>query len=181
MLVRSADTTLATAAVGGGRERDCQDGQVPKRSAGLLLFRRASTGLEVLLGHPGGPYYVRKDDGVWTLPKGELDPDEDAAAAAIREFTEEMGSAPPAGQMVPLGEARQSSGKVNVVWAVEGDLDATAVRSNTFPLEWPPRSGRIQQVEEIDRAGWFRLDVARRKIRPGQLPFLDRLEALVEA
>jgi predicted NUDIX family NTP pyrophosphohydrolase len=152
---------------------------VPKRSAGLLLFRRTSRGLEVLLGHPGGPYYVRKDDGVWTVPKGELDPHEDATAAAIREFTEEMGSAPPAGELMPLGEARQSSGKVNVVWAVEGDLDAAAIRSNTFPMEWPPRSGRIQQIEEIDRADWFTLDVARRKIRGAQLPFLDRLEAAV--
>jgi len=152
---------------------------VPKRSAGLLLFRRTTTGVEVLLGHPGGPYYVRKDDGVWTVPKGELDPNEDATAAAVREFTEEMGSAPPAGDLLPLGEARQSSGKVNVVWAVEGDLDASTIRSNTFPMEWPPRSGRIQQVEEIDRADWFALDTARRKIRPAQLPFLDRLEAAI--
>jgi predicted NUDIX family NTP pyrophosphohydrolase len=149
---------------------------VPKRSAGLLLFRRTEGGLEVLLGHPGGPFYVRKDDGVWTIPKGELDPGEDETAAAVREFTEEMGSAPPPGALLPLGEARQSSGKVNVVFAVEGDLDARAIRSNTFPMEWPPRSGRIQQIEEIDRAEWFPLEAARRKIRAAQLPFLDRLE-----
>jgi predicted NUDIX family NTP pyrophosphohydrolase len=153
--------------------------RVPKRSAGLLLFRRTEVGLEVLLGHPGGPFYVRKDDGVWTIPKGELDPGEDETAAAVREFTEEMGSAPPPGELLPLGEARQRSGKVNVIWAVGGDLDAGAVRSNTFPMEWPPRSGRIQQVEEIDRAEWFSLEAARRKIRRAQLPFLERLEAVV--
>jgi predicted NUDIX family NTP pyrophosphohydrolase len=129
----------------------------------------------VLLAHPGGPYYVRKDDGVWTVPKGELEGDEDPLAAAVREFTEEMGSAPPAGELVALGEARQRSGKINLVWAVEGDFDVTGVRSNTFPMEWPPRSGRTVQVEEIDRAEWFDLATARIKIRKAQLPFLDRL------
>jgi predicted NUDIX family NTP pyrophosphohydrolase len=129
----------------------------------------------VLLAHPGGPYYVRKDDGVWTVPKGELEGDEDPLAAAVREFTEEMGSPPPAGELVALGEARQRSGKINLVWAVEGDFDVTGVRSNTFPMEWPPRSGRTVQVEEIDRAEWFDLATARVKIRKAQLPFLDRL------
>jgi predicted NUDIX family NTP pyrophosphohydrolase len=152
---------------------------VPKRSAGLLLYRPAEAGLEVLLAHPGGPFYVRKDDGVWTVPKGEYDSTEEPLAAAVREFTEEMGSPPPQGEPLALGEARQSSGKVNVVWAVAGDFDASNVRSNTFPLEWPPRSGRIQQVPEIDRAAWFPLVQARRKLRPAQLPFLDRLEEAV--
>jgi predicted NUDIX family NTP pyrophosphohydrolase len=150
-----------------------------KRSAGLLLFRDGEDGLEVLLGHPGGPYYVRKDDGVWSVPKGEYDQSEQPLDAAIREFTEELGSPPPDGEALPLGEARQSGGKVNVVWARRGDFDATTIRSNTFPMEWPPRSGRIQQVEEIDRAAWFPLAEARRKIRPAQLPFLDRLVAAV--
>lgn len=148
---------------------------MPVRSAGLLLYRRTAAGPEVLLAHPGGPYYVRKDDGVWSVPKGELDPDEEPLAAAAREFAEELGSAPPAGEPTPLGEARQKSGKINLVWAVEGDFDPATVRSNTFPMEWPPRSGRIQQVEEVDRAAWFGLDDARRKIHPAQLPFLDRL------
>lgn len=152
---------------------------MPRRSAGILVHRGGDGALEVLLAHPGGPYYVRKDDGVWTVPKGELDPDEEPLAAAVREFTEEMGSPPPEGPREPLGEARQSNGKVNVVWAVAGQFDVATVRSNTFPMEWPPRSGRIQQVEEIDRAEWFPLDVARRKIRSAQRPFLDRLEALL--
>lgn len=149
---------------------------MPRTSAGVLLHRDGPTGPEVLLAHPGGPYYVRKDDGVWTVPKGELEGDEDPLAAAVREFTEEMGSAPPASELVALGEARQSSGKLNVVWAVEGDFDVAGVRSNTFPMEWPPRSGRTIQVEEIDRAEWFDLPAARVKIRKAQLPFLDRLE-----
>jgi len=151
---------------------------MPARSAGLLLHRQAEDGLQVLLAHPGGPFYVRKDEGVWTIPKGEYGPDEEPLTAAVREFTEEMGSPPPPGTPVPLGEARQKSGKVNVVWALSGDFDSTTIRSNTFPMEWPPRSGRIQQVEEIDRAEWFPLDVARRKIRIAQLPFLDRLVEL---
>jgi predicted NUDIX family NTP pyrophosphohydrolase len=152
---------------------------MPLRSAGLLLHRRGDGGLEVLLAHPGGPFYVRKDDGVWTIPKGEYEPDEEPLAAAVREFTEEMGSPPPPGEPVPLGEARQKSGKVNVAWAIAGDFDVGTVRSNTFPMEWPPKSGRIQQIEEIDRAEWFPMDVARIKIRSAQLPFLDRLAEAV--
>jgi predicted NUDIX family NTP pyrophosphohydrolase len=148
---------------------------MPLRSAGLLLFRRTAGGLEVLLAHPGGPYYGRKDAGVWTVPKGELEGDEEPLAAAVREFTEEMGSAPPAGDPVALGEARQAGGKVNVVWAVEGDFDAEHIRSNTFKMPWPPRSGQVQSFPEIDRAAWFGIDEARTKLRSGQLPFLDRL------
>jgi predicted NUDIX family NTP pyrophosphohydrolase len=143
------------------------------------VHRLGVDGVEVLLAHPGGPYYVRKDDGVWTIPKGELDPGEEPLAAAVREFTEEMGSPPPPGELRPLGQARQNSRKTNVVWAVEGEFDPAGVRSNTFPMEWPPRSGRTVQVEEIDRAEWFPLALARVKIRSGQLPFLDRLEALL--
>lgn len=148
---------------------------MPQRSAGLLLYRRTVRGLEVLLAHPGGPYYARKDAGVWTVPKGELEGDEEPLRAAVREFSEEMGSPPPAGAPVPLGEAKQAGGKVNVVLAVEGDFDATAIRSNTFEMPWPPRSGRIESFPEIDRAAWFEIEEARAKLRSGQLPFLDRL------
>ncbi|HSP36698.1 MAG TPA: NUDIX domain-containing protein [Frankiaceae bacterium] len=148
---------------------------MPPRSGGVLLYRRSAGDLEVLLGHPGGPFYTKKDDGVWTIPKGELEPGEDEPAAAVREFTEEMGSAPREGTPLPLGEAKQSGGKVNVVWALAGDFEVASLRSNTFPMEWPPRSGHLQQFEEIDRVAWFDLDMARRKLRPAQLPFLDRL------
>ncbi len=154
---------------------------MPRRSAGVLVHRSGEGGLEVLLAHPGGPYYVKKDDGVWSIPKGELEGDEEPLTAAVREFTEEMGSPPPAGEPRPLGEARQRSGKVNLIWAIEGEFDVAGVRSNTFPMEWPPRSGRIRQVEEVDRADWFDLATARVKISPSQLPFLDRLESQLAA
>jgi predicted NUDIX family NTP pyrophosphohydrolase len=150
---------------------------VVKRSAGLLLHRTRGGVLEVLLGHPGGPFFARKDDGVWTIPKGEYQPDEQPLAAAYREFTEEIGTAPPDGEPLPLGETRQSNGKLAVVWALEGDLDVTEISCNLFDLEWPPRSGRIQQFPEIDRAGWFDVGTARRKAFASQLPFLDRLLA----
>lgn len=150
------------------------------RSAGLLLWRRTPAGaVEVLLAHPGGPLFARKD--VWGVPQGELDPDEDALVAAYREFTEEVGTAPPKGDPVPLGEARQPSGKVNVVWALEGDLAAGEARSNHFSMEWPPRSGRVQSFPEVDRVGWFTLQAARERAFPSQLPFLDRLAALLVA
>ena len=148
---------------------------MPVRSAGLLLYRQGTAGVEVLLGHPGGPFYVKKDDGVWSIPKGELEADEDVLAAAVREFTEEMGSAPPDGVPWPLGEAKQSSGKINTIFALEGDFDVATLRSNTFPMQWPPRSGRTQQFEEIDRVAWLTLDAARVKLRSAQHPFLDRL------
>ena len=150
---------------------------MPRRSAGVLVYRSGETGVEVLLAHPGGPYYVKKDDGVWSIPKGELEGDEEPLVAAVREFTEEMGSPPPPGLLQPLGEARQRSGKVNLIWAVEGQFDVSGVRSNTFPMEWPPRSGRTIEVEEIDRAEWFDLPTARIKINASQLPFLERIEA----
>lgn len=144
-----------------------------KVSAGLLLWRRNGDGsVEVLLGHPGGPYFARKD--TWTVPKGEYSQGEDPLAAAYREFTEELGAAPPPGEPVPLGHA-QASGKVNTVWALEGDLDATTTSSNTVTIEWPPRSGRLQEFPEIDRVGWFDLATARAKIFATQQPFLDRL------
>jgi predicted NUDIX family NTP pyrophosphohydrolase len=152
---------------------------VPRRSAGILLWRRGEAGPEVLIGHMGGPFWARKDDAAWSLPKGELEPGEDALAVARREFEEEIGSPVPATDLVPLGEVRQSGGKVLTVWAAEGDLDAGAVVSNTFSLEWPPRSGRVQDFPEIDRAAWVPVDVARTRLVKGQVPLLDRLLALL--
>lgn len=149
-----------------------------RRSAGLLLWRRAPD-LQVLLGHPGGPLFAAKDDGVWSIPKGEYSGDEEPLAAAHREFAEETGMAPPDGEAVPLGEVRLRSGKLVTVWAVEGDVDAAAVRSNLFTMQWPPRSGRLQQFPELDRAAWLTPAAARCKLAPGQLPFLDRLVAAV--
>ena len=146
-----------------------------KRSAGILLYRRTDGVLEVLLGHPGGPFFARRDDGVWTIPKGEVDPGEDELAAAHREFTEEIGTAPPDGDPLPLGETVQSNGKVAVVWALEGDLDAGGMVCNLFEMEWPPRSGRMQSFPELDRAAWFDVDTARRKAFASQAPFFDRL------
>jgi len=148
---------------------------VARTSAGILLYRRRPDGPEVLLGHMGGPFWATKDDGAWSIPKGEHDADEDPLAVAHREFEEELGSPVPAGHLVPLGAVRVTSAKVLAVWAVEGDLDATATRSNTFELEWPPRSGRLQEFPEIDRAAWFGLPEARTKLLKGQVPFLDRL------
>jgi predicted NUDIX family NTP pyrophosphohydrolase len=149
---------------------------VPKRSAGLLVWRRSPDGLEVLLVHPGGPLWARKDDGAWSVPKGEIDAaDEEPIGVAMREFREELGTEPPAGDPVPLGEVRQSGGKVVSAWAVEGDLDVTSIGSNTFEMEWPPRSGRQQAFPEVDRAAWFAVDEARRRILSGQVPLIDEL------
>jgi predicted NUDIX family NTP pyrophosphohydrolase len=146
---------------------------VPARSAGILLYRRDP--LEVLLVHPGGPFFARKDLGVWSIPKGEYDPDEDPLVCARREFEEELGSALPPGDVVSLGEVTQKSGKVVTAFAAEGDIDATAAKSNTFTLEWPPRSGRTAEFPEIDRAEWFSPDAAREKLVPAQVAFVDRL------
>jgi predicted NUDIX family NTP pyrophosphohydrolase len=152
---------------------------MPKLSAGLLLYRRRSGDLEVLLVHPGGPFWAKKDDGAWSIPKGEYDAGEDPLEVATREFEEELGVAPPpVDAAVPLGELRQPSGKRVSAWAVEGDAEVEDVRSNTFPMEWPPRSGRMQEFPEVDRAGWFDLDAARRKLLKGQVAFLDRLADL---
>ncbi len=151
---------------------------MPRRSAGILLYRR-TPGLQVLLGHMGGPFWARKDAGAWSIPKGEHGDDEDALDAARREFEEELGSPVPATSLLPLGELRAGA-KLLTVWAAEGDLDADAVVSGTFPLEWPPRSGRVQEFPEVDRAAWFGLDEARTRLVAGQVPYLDRLRDLLE-
>jgi predicted NUDIX family NTP pyrophosphohydrolase len=154
----------------------------PRRSAGILLWRRAESGaIEVLLGHPGGPYYVKKDADVWSILKGEYDSSEDPFEVAKREFFEESGHYAPDGTALPLGEIRQKGGKLVVAWALEGNLDPASASSNTFPMEWPPRSGRTIQVPEIDRVAWFDLDAAREKLKAAQHPLLDRLaDALVD-
>jgi predicted NUDIX family NTP pyrophosphohydrolase len=149
---------------------------VARRSAGILLFRRSGGVTEVLLVHPGGPFWAKRDLGSWSIPKGEYDDGEDALAAARREFEEELGTATPDGDPVELGEVRQRGGKVVVAWALEGDLDADSIRSNTFSIEWPPRSGAMKEFPEVDRAAWFSLDEARERILPAQAPLLDRLE-----
>lgn len=148
---------------------------MPRTSAGVLLYRRRNSGIEVLVGHMGGPFWARKDDAAWSVPKGEYGAGEEPFAVALREFEEELGSPVPAGDFLPLGEVRQSGAKVLTVWAAEGDLDAAAARSNTFSLEWPPRSGRLQEFPEIDRAAWLPVDEARTKLVRGQVPLLDRL------
>ena len=149
-----------------------------KRSAGILLFRRDP--LEVLLVHPGGPFWAKKDLGAWSIPKGEHNEGEDAMACAIREFTEETGSEPSPGELTDLGTVKQKAGKIVQAWALEGDLDAATVASNTFSMQWPPRSGRTQAFPEIDRAEWFDLATARAKLNPAQAEFVDRLESLLE-
>ena len=146
-----------------------------RRSAGILLYRRAANDLEVLLVHPGGPFWTRRDAGAWSIPKGEYEPEDDPLAAARREFEEELGSAPPGTEPLELGEVRQKSGKLVRAWALEGDLDATAAFSNTFTVEWPPRSGQMREFPEVDRAEWFTLAAAREKINSAQAAFLDRL------
>lgn len=146
------------------------------RSAGLLLYRRPADRVQVLLGHMGGPYWQRKDAAAWSIPKGEYASDEDALAAARREFAEELGvPAPKDVEYLPLGDVLQRGSKLVTAWAVEADIDVTAIVSNTFEIEWPPHSGRRQEFPEIDRAEWFPLPVARLKIVQGQLPLLDRL------
>jgi predicted NUDIX family NTP pyrophosphohydrolase len=135
----------------------------------------------VLIGHLGGPFWAAKDAGAWSIPKGEYGPGEDPFTVALREFEEELGSPVPAAEFLPLGELRTTSSKVLTVWAAEGDLDAGACISNTFELEWPPRSGRLQQFPEIDRAAWFGVDAARTTLGKGQVPFLDRLLEKLQA
>jgi predicted NUDIX family NTP pyrophosphohydrolase len=151
-----------------------------RRSAGILLHRVREAALEVLLVHPGGPLWAHRDRGAWSIPKGEYEPDEDALAAARREFAEELGVEPAAGTLHELGEIRQKSGKLVRAWALRGDLDAARIRSNTFPLEWPPRSGKMLEVPEVDRAGWFTLAAAREKINPAQVPLLERLRHIID-
>ncbi|MEW2395371.1 NUDIX domain-containing protein [Streptomyces sp. NPDC046862] len=146
-----------------------------RRSAGLLLYRRTADGLEVLLGHMGGPFFARRNSGAWTVPKGEYEPDEPAWDAARREFEEELGLPPPDGEAVALGEVRQSGGKTVTAWAVEADLDPATVVPGTFRMEWPPKSGRVQEFPELDRVEWLGLDRAREVIVTAQTAFLDRL------
>jgi len=158
-----------------------------RQSAGILLFRRpvAAREPEVLLGHPGGPFFARRDEGYWSIPKGEPDrADEDLLAVARREFAEEVGYPAPACRPdgpapIPLGTIVQKGGKVVHAWAIEGDLDPAAARSNVFELEWPPGSGRRESFPEIDRVAWFAPDEARRRVKPAQIPFIDRLIAAV--
>jgi predicted NUDIX family NTP pyrophosphohydrolase len=144
-------------------------------SAGIVLYRRTDRGVEVLLGHMGGPYWAKKDDGAWSIPKGEYDDTEDAYEAARREFAEEIGQAPPDTAVIDLGQIVQRNGKVVTAYALEGDLDPDSVVSNTFDLEWPPRSGRIQSFPEIDRAAWFDAEEARTKALASQGELFDRL------
>lgn len=151
-----------------------------KKAAGLLLFRRGKSGLEVFLGHPGGPFWAKKDAGAWAIPKGAIEEGEDPLAAAKREFQEETGFAIH-GSFIPLTPLKQRGGKLVSAWAVEFDCDADAVQSNTFKIEWPPRSGKHHEFPEIDRAQWFDLENAKRKILPSQLPFLDELERILNA
>jgi predicted NUDIX family NTP pyrophosphohydrolase len=148
---------------------------VARRSAGILLHRSRATGLEVLLVHPGGPFWAKKDAGAWSIPKGEYEDGEDPLACALREFEEETGTRLDAGDVVELGSIRQKGGKEVTAWAVAGDLDPSTVRSNTFVMEWPPRSGRQAEFPEIDRAEWFGLDAAREKLVAAQAELLDRV------
>ena len=147
-------------------------------SAGFLMYRSAGGVLEVLLVHPGGPYFRNKDEGAWSIPKGEVGPGEDPLAAAVREFGEEIGFAP-TGPFLALASVKQKGGKTVHAWAVEGDCDPAAIVSNTFTIEWPPRSGRHVEFPEIDRAGFFGPDEARRKLNAGQVPLIDELEKIV--
>lgn len=156
---------------------------MPKLSAGLLLYRRAGQdgqiAPEVLLAHMGGPFWARKDDGAWSIPKGEYEPGEDPFAAAMREFEEELGSAPPSAEYRDLGSVRQGGGKLVTAWAAEADFDAAGAVSNTFELEWPRGSGRMRSFPEIDRAAWFSVEVARARLLRGQQPLIDRLLRLL--
>ena len=147
-------------------------------SAGILLHRSGANGREVFLVHPGGPFWAKKDDGAWSIPKGRADPDEDLAATARREFAEEVGVVPP-GELVPLGEFRQPSGKLVVAFALEGDFDPAVLVSNTVEVEWPPRSGLRIAVPEVDRAAWYDLPAAGRKIIRGQAPILVAFQAMI--
>jgi predicted NUDIX family NTP pyrophosphohydrolase len=148
----------------------------PKRSAGLLLYRRTGHGLEVLLGHMGGPFFAKRDAGAWSVPKGEYEPEEETAwDAARREFQEELGLPPPDGEAVPLGEVRQTNGKIVTAWAIEADLDPATIEPGTFRMEWPPRSGQTREFPELDRVEWFAPDRARSVIVKAQAAFLDRL------
>ncbi len=145
-----------------------------KKSAGLLMYRRRHGGLEVFLVHPGGPFWAKKDEGSWSIPKGEYSPGEEPLEVAKREFHEETGYQA-TGEFIPLTPRKQPSGKVISAWALEGDCDAASIKSNTFSMEWPPHSGKQQEFPEVDRAGWFTIPTAKGKILKGQVAFLDEL------
>ena len=151
---------------------------MPQRSAGILLFRRGRAGVEVLLVHPGGPFFARKDEGAWSIPKGLIDDSEDPLVAARREFTEETGGTA-SGETIALGDFRQPGGKIVTAFAIEGDFDLADFTSTAFTMEWPPRSGRKAEFPEADRAGWFAIDEARKKILKGQAAMLDALVAQI--
>ncbi len=153
---------------------------MPKLSAGILLYRKTNGRLEVFLVHPGGPFWKNKDIGAWSIPKGEYEIGEDPLAAAKREFEEETGHPLPKGELLPLSELKQPSGKIVTAWAVEG-ICPLEIRSNMFSLEWPPKSGKIEQFPEVDKAGWFSLADARAKLLPGQHGFLDQLAAALSS
>ena len=150
----------------------------PRVSAGLLMYRRAGGELQVLLAHPGGPFFRHKDEGAWSIPKGEVGPGEDPLAAAVREFGEEIGVVP-TGPFLPLTPVKQRGGKLVHAWAFEGDCDPSSISCNSFTIEWPPRSGRHEAFPEVDRAGFFGPDEARRKVNAGQVPLIDELERIV--
>jgi len=152
---------------------------MPRKSAGLLMYRRKGEAIEMLLVHPGGPFWNKKDEGAWTIPKGLYEKDEDGLSAAKREFKEETGTTP-AGNFIALGDFRQSSAKIISVWAVEGEFNETKLASNTFALEWPPKSGKHSEFPEVDRAAWFSPEVARRKILKGQRPAIEALLAFLD-
>ena len=152
---------------------------MPKHSAGLLCYRQPADGLQVLLVHPGGPFWAGKDHGAWSIPKGEFLTGEDPLDVARREFLEETGFADEALDLLPLGSVRQAGGKVVHAWAFAGNFDLAGFRSNTFLLEWPPRSGQQREFPEVDRMEWFRLAEARERILTGQVPLLDRLEEVL--
>jgi predicted NUDIX family NTP pyrophosphohydrolase len=152
---------------------------MPKKSAGLLMYRRRRGVLEVFLVHPGGPFWQKKDAGSWSIPKGEYMPGEDPLEVAKREFHEET-SFKASGQFIPLTPQKQPSGKIITAWTFEGDCDASAIKSNTFLMEWPPRSGRQLEFPEVDRAGWFSISVAKEKIIKGQSGFLDELAQILK-
>ena len=177
LLGRVAGVTVRYGSFGRFRVRRTPEPVMPKLSAGVLLYRRAGEGVEVLVAHPGGPIWARRDTGAWSLPKGApLDTELDLLETARREFEEETGHEPPAGPTIDLGEVRMRSGKVVHAWAIEGDLDPATAHSNEFEIEWPPRSGKRQRIPEIDRVEWFGPIEARRRIKPTQAPLIDRLE-----
>jgi predicted NUDIX family NTP pyrophosphohydrolase len=152
-----------------------------KHSAGILLYRRSGPEPEFLLVHPGGPFWAKKDAGAWSIPKGQIEEEEEPRACAIRELEEELGAAPALDpeQLIALGSIRQRAGKVVEAWAAEAEFDPATLDSNTFSMEWPPRSGKQQDFPEVDRAGWFELETAREKILPAQAEFLDRLLEMI--